>query len=166
MRRLEDKKEILLVNQYFSRAREEAMKSLCLRSKCGAVIVKDNYVIGAGFNSPPGNKKLEKCFKDLLPDNFKSNRDCCVHAEERAIINAVERWDFSEVRDSTLYFTRINGDNSIIPVEKPYCTICSKFALDNKISKWVLFHEDGFYEYDAEEYNNLSFGFTELKPKN
>ncbi|MBI5804039.1 hypothetical protein HY450_02240 [Candidatus Pacearchaeota archaeon] len=37
--------------------------STCKRSRCGAVIVKDNMIIGRGFNSPPQNKE--------------ENRRCC-----------------------------------------------------------------------------------------
>jgi deoxycytidylate deaminase len=74
--------ETAYAREYFQQAREEALKSLCLRRKCGAVIVKDNLTIGRGTNSPPGNIKLEKCFKDSLPQNFKSDRTCCIHAEQ------------------------------------------------------------------------------------
>ncbi|MCX6750540.1 MAG: hypothetical protein NTZ83_03715 [Candidatus Pacearchaeota archaeon] len=164
MRRLEGF-EILVAREYFQQAREEAMKSLCHLKKCGAVLAKDYIAIGKGSNSPPGNKKLEKCFKDSLPENFKSNRDCCIHAEQRAIDGALDKYNKEKVKGSTLYFTRINGDKSIIPVGKPFCTICSKDALDNGIAKWVLFHEDGFYEYDAEEYNEISFGFRKWELK-
>lgn len=165
MRRLEDF-EIDSAKDYFLKAREEAMKSLCYLKKYGAILVNDCRILGKGFNSPPGNKKLERCFKDSLPGDFKSDRTCCVHAEQRAIDNALDKYNKEKVNGSTLYITRINGDKSIIPVGKPYCTICSKIALDNGIAKWVLFHEDGFYEYDAEEYNNISFGLKEQQPKN
>jgi deoxycytidylate deaminase len=151
--------------KYFDRAREEAKKSLCLRSKCGAVVVKKDYPIGVGFNSPPQNWKTDYCLKDSLPNDFKSNRDCCVHAEERAIINAIERWGFQEVKDSALYFLRLDLNNNPLYAEKPYCTICSKLALDNGISKWFLSHEFGFVEYGTEEYNKISFGLIEWNPK-
>jgi deoxycytidylate deaminase len=158
--------ETVWAREYFNKAREEALKSLCLRSKCGTVIVKDDFVLGKGTNSPPGNKKLERCIKDSLPKDFKSDGTCCIHSEQRAIDDALCKFGRERIKGSTLYFTRINGDMSIIPVGKPYCTICSKIALDVGVSKWVLFHEDGFYEYDAEEYNKLSFGLKEWDPKN
>ena len=76
---------------------------------------------------------------------------------------------------SRLYFIRLDKNGTSSRAGKPYCTICSKLALDLGVSKWVLFHNEGefcgFYEYDAEEYNQISFGFREwelnsLKPQN
>jgi deoxycytidylate deaminase len=143
---------------WIAEAGKEAKKSLCLRSKCGTKIVKNNIVLGSGHNSPPRNKKLEVCLKDFLPEDFKSDRTCCIHAEQRAIVDALHRYIKKEIDGSTLYFARINGDKHIVPAGKPYCTICSKFALDNGIAKWVLLHDFGFTEYDADEYNEISFG--------
>jgi deoxycytidylate deaminase len=164
--RILENSEIDLTREYFEEARKEALKSSCYLSKCGAVLIKKGIIRGRGFNSPPGNKKLERCFKDSIPENFKSDRTCCVHAEERAIIDGIYTFIREEIKGSTLYFTRLNKENQIIPVGKPYCTICSKLALDNDISKWVLFHEFGFTEYDADEYNDLSFGLKPWDPKN
>lgn len=44
---------------------------------------------------------------------------------------------------------------------KPYCTICSKMALDAGVSEWVLWHDKGITIYDANEYNEISFGHLE-----
>jgi hypothetical protein len=44
---------------------------------------------------------------------------------------------------------------------KPYCTICSKSALDIGIKEFVLWHEDGICAYDTAEYNLLSFDYQE-----
>jgi len=164
MRILRDS-ETDLARKYFKEAKKEAEKSSCYISKCGALLVKGKTILGRGFNSPPGNKKLKQCFKDSLPNNFKSDRTCCVHAEQRAINDALDKYGKERIKDSTLYFTRINQEKSIISVGKPYCTICSKDALDNGISKWVLFHEFGFCEYDAEEYNKISFGLIRWEPE-
>lgn len=163
--RILENSETVWAREYLGQAREEALKSLCLISKCGAALVKDYIVIGKGSNSPPENKKIEKCFKDTLPNNFKSDRTCCIHAEGRAIEDALDKYNKERIKGSTLYFTRINGNKSIIPVEKPYCTICSKLALDLGVSKWVLFHSFGFTEYNAEEYNEISFGRLEWELK-
>jgi len=44
-----DKKDAL---RYIEEASKIALNSTCLRSKCGAVIVKERKIIGEGFNSP------------------------------------------------------------------------------------------------------------------
>jgi dCMP deaminase len=161
--RILENSEIDKAEIFFEEAKKEALKSTCYIRKCGALIVKNDIIRGRGFNSPPGNIKLEKCFKDLIPVDFKSDRNCCVHAEQRAINNALYEFIRQEINESTLYFTKLDKEENIIPVGKPDCTICSKLALDSGISKWVLLHDFGYAEYNAEEYNNISFGLREWK---
>ena len=141
---------------YLDLAVEVALESSCYRSRCGSVIVKDGEVIGEGFNSPPGNKTLDSCFKDKLDDDFKSDKTCCVHAEQRASIDALRKGN--DLEGSRLYFIRIDGDGDKIEAGKPYCTICSKMVLDVGISEFVLLHEEGICVYGTEEYNEISFG--------
>ena len=131
--------------------------SSCLRTKCGSVIVKDIEVIGYGFNSPPGNKRLEKCLKDDLPDGFKSDKTCCIHAEEKAIMLALKKdpWGIT-LPGSRLYFIRLDEKGEKTFAGKPYCTICSKMALDVGISEFTLWHEEGICVYGTEEYNKIS----------
>ncbi len=141
---------------YMNAAAGAARGSSCLRSKCGSVIVKRGKLLGSGFNSPPGNKSLKKCLKDDLPSDFKSDKTCCVHAEQRAIIDACKR-NPKDLVGSTLYFTRINEKGERIPSGDPYCTICSKLTYDVGISEFVLWHEKGLCAYETENYNDLSF---------
>jgi len=143
---------------YLSLAAEIAKKSSCLRSKCGSVIVKDGRVIGQGYNSPPGDVCLERCLKDDLPKGFKSDKTCCVHAEQRAIRDA-DRKNPDLVVGSRLYFTRLDDEGLPMRVGKPYCTICSKATLDAGIAEFVLWHDEGVAVYDTKEYNDLSFQF-------
>lgn len=157
MKVLKEKDEIMYAIKWFARAGEEAEKSTCHRKRCGTVIVKNNRIIGKGYNSPPGDKTLKKCLKDSLPKKFKSDRTCCVHAEQRAIMDALRHYPH-EVEGATLYFVKINKKNKIEYSGKPYCTICSKMSLDVKIKRFVLWHKSGITIYDTEEYNRISFG--------
>jgi len=142
-------------------AADVALGSGCLRSRCGSIIVNDNEIIGRGFNSLPMNKVLEHCIKDELPIDFKSDRTCCVHAEQRAVMNALAT-NPKKVEGSTLYFIRLDKEGNKLNAEDPYCTICSKMALDVGISEFVLLREEGITVYDIEEYNRFSFGFRTL----
>ncbi len=139
---------------------EVAKKSPCFRSRCGSVIIYDEQIIGSGFNSPPLNKKLDYCLKDDLPKDFKSDKTCCVHAEQRAIMDAL-KINPEKINGSRLYFIRLDENNNILKAGKPYCTICSKMALDSGISEFVLWHEEGITVYNTEEYNNLSFQYKD-----
>ena len=134
--------------------------ALCYRSKCGSIIVNDKKPgpIGIGFNAPPDKKPLETCIKDSLPKNFKSERHCCVHAEQMAIMDALERRP-EDIVGSTLYFIRLDANGNKTFAGKPYCTICSKMALRAKIAEFVLLHKKGVCVYSTEEYNKLSFQF-------
>ena len=151
----EQEKEALY---YLGVAAGIAKQSCCLRAKCGSIIVKDSAIIGEGFNSPPGNYPVDTCIKDILPENFPSDRTCCVHAEQRAIMNALRKYP-NHLLNSRLYFIRLGEDDKVIKAGEPYCTICSKMALDTAIKEFVLWHNEGIAVYDTEEYNRLSFQF-------
>jgi hypothetical protein len=62
---------------------------------------------------------------------------------------------------SRLYFIRLDENDQISFAGKPYCTICSKMALDTGIKEFVLYHSEGICIYDTEEYNDLSFGYSD-----
>ena len=130
----------------------------CHRSKCGSVIV-DCYgqFLATGFNSMPCNEQTT-CFKDTLGSGFKSDKTCCVHAEQRAIMNALN-YHGDLIKGSRLYFIRLDEEGNPKKSGKPYCTICSKMALDVGIAEFVLWHEEGITVYDTKEYNELSFQF-------
>jgi deoxycytidylate deaminase len=155
MRKLNGKEKLEAIG-YFNDAVDIALNSGCLRSKCGSVIAKDGVIIGKGFNSPPNNIKLEKCVKDSLPKNFKSDRTCCIHAEQRAIIDALKN-NYEKVKGSIIYFIRLDKENNKEFAGDPYCTICSKMALDIGIKEFVLWHKKGIIAYNTDEYNTLSF---------
>lgn len=146
--------------QYFEEAQKEAIQALCLRDKCGAVIVKDGVVVGRGYNGPPqDNLETRKCI-DEYPEKVrkpKSDRTCCVHAEWRAIINALKH--SSDLKGASLYFTRVNDKGEALPSGEPYCTVCSRLAFDAGIAYFCLNHESGVRCYETGEYNDLSYKF-------
>jgi len=154
---IEEKEAIKFIDETIQIARN----SPCFRSKCGSIIVKDGKIIGSGFNAPPLGKKLDRCFKDDIPKNFKSDRSCCIHAEERTIMDALRKHP-EKIIDSRLYFIRLDIDtNEKLHAGKPFCTICSKMALDAGIKEFVLWHKEGITVYDTDEYNTLSFEYRE-----
>ena len=146
--------------KYIDEAANIALDSTCLRRKCGAVIVKDEKVIGRGYNSPTMRLESQRrCHLNKEEyDKKVTDKTCCVHAEQRAIINALENNPFGII-DSTLYFARLNENEKNIFAGKPYCTICSKLTLDVGIGRFVLWHEGGICEYSTEEYNDISYNY-------
>lgn len=138
-----------------------ARQATCQRALCGTVIVAVGQVIGQGYNSPPGGLESQRrCHVDKasLSSRFKSDKTCCVHAEQRAIMDALARHP-DRVKGSRLYFVRVDQQGKILRSGEPYCTICSKMALDAGVGEFLLWHETGITTYDTAEYNLLSFAY-------
>ncbi len=145
---------------WMSKAAQIAEKALCLKAKCGTVIVKDGEVIGSGYNAPPLDKEENRmCGKDFGVGKPKYDKTCCMHAEWRAILDALER-NSEKLKGSRLYFTRVDESGKIKKSGKPFCTVCSRMALDADIEKFVLWHEEGMCEYPTGEYNVSSYAFV------
>ena len=60
------------------------------------------------------------------------------------------------IEGSTLYFARVDEKGILLPSGRPWCTECSKLALDLGVKTWVLWHAEGPAEYDAAHYDWLS----------
>ena len=147
---------------FIEEAVELARQSTCLRSKCGSVIVKDNQIIGKGFNSPPNNSESQRRCKKSKEDYHKkvTDKTCCVHAEQRAIMDVLIK-NKDKIKGSKLYFIRLNENNQKSAAGNPYCTICSKMALDVGISEFILMHKEGIKSYNTQDYNKLSYNYKE-----
>lgn len=157
---------------YIAIAAEVAQNSTCQRSRCGSIVVHErvpegesaleSMIIGRGFNSPPGEKgKQRRCSQSKDSYHAKvTDKTCCVHAEQRAIVDAL-KINSHKIAGSRLYFIRLDEDGKPSWAGKPYCTICSKLALDVGIKEFILWREQGVGVYDTEEYNSLSFQYKE-----
>ncbi|MDP3918771.1 MAG: hypothetical protein Q8Q35_02610 [Nanoarchaeota archaeon] len=148
--------------KFLEMAAKVAEMATCERSKCGCVIVNKGELIGYGFNSPTGNiEGQRKCGKDKSGYNKKvTDKTCCVHAEQRAIMNALSR-NSSLLEGSRLYFIRMK-EGKASKAGKPYCTMCSKMALDVGVSEFVLWHDEGICVYNTEEYNSMSYDYDKI----
>ena len=154
--------EEVKAKEYLLKAAEVARNATCERSKRWCIIVKNWKIIWTWFNSPV--KWLEsqrRCKNDKELYNKKvTDKTCCIHAEQRAIMDAL-RNNPDKIEWSDLYFMRLDKDWNISKSWKPYCTICSKMALDTWIKHFLLRHEQWITEYETEEYNLLSYQYTE-----
>ena len=154
-----DEKE---AQDYLNAAAQIAKSATCNRHKCGSVIVSNGRIIGKGMNSPPANKEDQRrcSIQKESYDKRVTDKTCCMHAEQRAIMDALKR-NPEELPGSTIYFIRLAEDGRIAKSGKPYCTICSKMSLDVGITEFVLWHDDGICVYDTEEYNTLSYQYKD-----
>lgn len=123
-------------------ARQESKYSTC-RRQVGAVFVKDDKIITTGYNgSPIGIKSCQDdggCLREK--DNIKSGtmQEHCkaIHAEQRAIVNAVNKG--IKLEGSTLYVTTYP------------CSICARMLIECKLKRIVY---DGDY-FDQVSHNML-----------
>ncbi|MFP4568341.1 MAG: hypothetical protein ACLFN8_05345 [Candidatus Woesearchaeota archaeon] len=147
--------------EYIAEAVTVARGATCLRSKCGSVIVYSDEIIGRGFNSPPRDVEGQRrcSYSKDVYDIKVTDKTCCVHAEQRAIMDALKN-NPEKLVGSRLYFIRLDDSDEPSRAGAPYCTICSKMALDVGISEFVLFHDKGVCVYDTKEYNDFSFNFN------
>lgn len=163
MKYLQNTEEQEAIN-WMKEAAKVAEKALCLRAKCGTVIVKDGKIIGQGYNAPPlDDKKNMKCLEEYdFSGKPKYDHTCCMHAEWRAILDALKK-NPEGLSGSKLYFTRVDKEGNILKSGEPFCTVCSRFALDVGISEFLLWNDTGMCSYSTDEYNNLSYNYKDKK---
>lgn len=136
-------------------------KNTCKRGKGGSVIVKNNLIIGEGFNSPPFNLESQRrCDADKSKYHERvRDKTCCIHAEQRAILDTLKN-NADKIIGSRIYYANLDDKGEIARAGNPYCTICSKITIEAGISEFVLWHKDGICVYESGEYNKLSFEYN------
>ncbi|MBI2609564.1 hypothetical protein HYW53_00100 [Candidatus Giovannonibacteria bacterium] len=149
--------------KWFNETARVAANSLCLRAKCGAVIVKYGKIIGEGFNSPPqNNPELRTCLNEYeIPAGFRHDRTCCIHAEQRAIQDAIKKRN--DMESATIYFVCVDENGDKVKATALKCTICSRAALEAGIREFALCFEDGIRIYPTDEFNRISYEYKTPK---
>lgn len=144
--------------KYIEIAAKMAVKSLCLRSRCGAIIVKSGKIIGRGYNSPPRhNPKYRTCLNEYkILSGFRHDRTCCMHAEQRAVEDAIRK-NSRLILGSRVYFARLVKNNQIEKGKDIKCTICSRTMLDKGVKEFIMLHEKGVVLYPLAELDRLSY---------
>lgn len=146
--------------RWMTAAGHVAERALCLKAKCGTIIEKNGEIIGEGYNAPPGDAiDARKCHTQYdFQGKPNYDRTCCMHAEWRAILDASRR-NPEKLAGARLFFTRVDDEGNILKSGEPFCTVCSRFALDVGIGEFVLWNEKGLCAYDTLEYNDLSYQY-------
>lgn len=147
-------------DEYFEEARKVATMATCDRAHCGSVVVsKDGRIIGVGYNAPPlGDESQRMCDVELDKSIKQSNdKTCCVHAEWNAILDALKN-HAELVEGATLYFMRVNDRDEVTKAGEPYCTVCSRLAMESGIATFGLWN-NGPEMFEAGEYNLKSFAY-------
>lgn len=118
-----------------------AGRSTCLRRKFGAVVVKDNTIVGTGYNGTA--KGVVNCYEAGCIKNElnlpQGAYDLCpaVHAEENAIINS----NRSDRIGAKLYLAGLDADGKYtyaIP-----CQRCKRKIINSEIEEVVILDDTG-----------------------
>lgn len=144
--------------RWMERAGDIAKGALCLRGKRGSVIVAaDGTEIGIGYNAPPLDKEEHRTCQApvVIARKQKSDRTCCLHAEWRALLDGLRRHP-DKMPGATLYYMHIDDAGNLTRAGEPYCTVCSRLALDLGLKEFVLWHESGLTAYPTDEYHRYS----------
>jgi deoxycytidylate deaminase len=157
MRRVEGK-EFQRIKPFFEMAAGAARQATCLRAKCGSVIVNAGEVIGTGFNSPALDDENQRQCEAVMDTSEKPKYDktCCIHAEWRAVLNACKT-NAGKLAGSTLYFMRVDARGEFTDAGEPFCTVCSRLALEASVSEFALYNDEGADIYSLDEYNLKSY---------
>lgn len=126
---------------YMDMAYEQAEKSVCLRAKVGAVIVKDGMVVAQGYNNVVGGVKPCKevgCLRDKLNIPSGTRREVCrnICAEQLAISEAARNG--------------VELDGSVAYITTYPCHICAKLLVSSGVTEIV---------YDKDYPDELSSNF-------
>ena len=127
------KYDLQMQEQYLQRARELAQKSICTRSKVGAVIVAQNdKIVGEGFNVVPEGLKSCKALggcprrtlSKIIP-NISYQHSCqAIHAEQNALLSA----GYKNAEGATIFLYGI----------KDICTNCQQLLIHAKINDFYI----------------------------
>lgn len=129
-----------------------AKRSTCLRRKFGAVLVKENTIVGTGYNGTARgvvNCYEVGCIKDDMEAPSGQAYDLCpaVHAEENAIINSSR----TDRIGSTLYIAG-RDRNGILTKALP-CQRCRRKIINSQIKDVIILDEDNSpIKYDVKDY--------------
>ncbi len=139
-------KRISKEEYYLGIAEKVARRSTCFRRSIGAIIIRDDQIISAGYVGAPRKTKdsLEHgfCLRDKLNIPHGQRYELCrsVHAEQNAIINAA-RAGVSLLRgDMYIYGSVFGGKNQINAFP---CFICKKMIINAGLNRVICSTADG-----------------------
>lgn len=134
-------------------ATDAACRSPCRKSRRGVAI----WVPSTGeILATAYNRRL-----DALCDGTDACRAVCrrvcIHAEEAAILNALDTLSRLGPRTGLLGAHMLHikvVDGLAVASGPPSCLQCSRLILEAGIASMWLFHQDGWREYNAREFHN------------
>jgi dCMP deaminase len=133
---------------YLGIAREVSRRSTCFRRSIGALIVRDDQIVSAGYVGAPRKTRdsLEHgfCLRDKLGIPHGQRYELCrsVHAEQNAIINAARAG--VGLLGGDMYIFGLDVENGSVINAFP-CFICKKMIINAGLIRVICSTADGGY---------------------
>lgn len=140
MQEIEKNARVNKANYYLDIAQTVLERSTCIRRKFGAIIVKNDIIVSTGYNGAPRGRvncsDLGGCMRDKLSIPRGERYELCrsVHAEANAIIAAAR----SDMLDSVLYLSCVDGKTGELLSDTCCCQMCKRLVINAGISKVVV----------------------------
>lgn len=141
---------------YLQIAHAISQRSTCLRSRYGAIIVKNDVIVSSGYNGAARKVKdcleIGFCLKDKMELPHGSGYDAClsVHAEANAVVNAARSG--ANIFGGIMFISGEDCKTGKIVEARP-CTFCRRLLINTGIEKVVFKKPDGSVgEYNIEEW--------------
>lgn len=130
---------------YLNIAKAVAERSTCFRNKGGAIIVRGDQIVSAGYIGAP--RKTKSCFDrgECLRDKLKiphgRNYEICrsIHAEMNTIINAARAGVSLFGGDMYIYHRDRDGKE----IDSYPCFICKKIIINAGLDKIICSTKEG-----------------------
>lgn len=125
---------------YLEVAKATAMRSTCMKNKCGVVIVRDDSIIATGYNGAPRGRAncidIGECYriKHNIPSGVQYEACRAVHGEMNAIINA----DRLHMVGSTMYIYQWDALAECVRENPGCCKMCQRMIINSGIDEVIF----------------------------
>jgi dCMP deaminase len=142
------KKRLPKDEYYLGIAKQIGKRATCFRNKGGAIIVKDDVIVAAGYIGAP--RKTKDCLErgECLRDKFKiphgRHYEICrsVHCEANCLINAARTG--ASVLGGDMYIYETDREGKVI--DSFPCFICKKMIINAGLNRVICATKDGKYK--------------------
>ena len=140
---------------YFELAEINAKRATCMRRAFGAVIIKDDVAVSAGYCGAPRGREnccdIGKCLREELKVPSGQQYELCrsVHAEMNAVINAATTG--TNISGGDMYlFGRDVKTNELFDAYA--CKMCKRVIINAKLKNVYAKTTKGIVHYKVEDW--------------